>query len=93
MPEWQGKRRVEVVTAYIRPDGLPDFALNEAHVTQEEYANGVHYAMVDAILDERGFDETRSHFDEFEAPAFLFPAVRNYLEVTPGGDPELVFPF
>lgn len=78
MPEWLGKRTVVVVTACITKDGSPDFALNEIEVTQDEYDNGVHYSLTDDRLIDTGYEEPFTHFDEFEAPAFLHPAVRRH---------------
>jgi hypothetical protein len=80
MPYWQGKRSVSVVTAYMRPDGIPDFTLNEVEVTHEEHANGVHYDLVETLLGQAGYEEPLIHFDQFEAPPFLLPAVRKQLE-------------
>jgi hypothetical protein len=97
MPDWQGKRKLAVVTAYMRPDGLPDFTLNEVEVTYDEYTNGVHYNLVDTILGEGGFEEPLLHFDEFESPPFLLPAVKEYLEsrttTIPSPEPDAVYPF
>lgn len=70
------KGSVTVVSACMRPDGLPDFAITEVQVTPEEYENGVHYDLVDKALIERKFEEPFLHFDEVDAPAFLLPAVR-----------------
>jgi hypothetical protein len=80
MPQWQGKRKIAVVTAHVRSDGLPDFALNEVEVTQDEHANGVHYELVEAQLTGQCLEETMVHFDQFEAPPFLMAAVAEYLE-------------
>ena len=62
MKSWQGYRQLAVVTAYMRPDGVPDFTLTEVKVTDDEYANGVHYDLVEAQLGERGFEEPLIHF-------------------------------
>jgi hypothetical protein len=74
-----GKGTVAIVTACMRSDGLPDFALTEIQVSPEEYQNGVHYDRAEARLRERGYEEPFVHFEELEAPAFLLPAVRRYL--------------
>jgi hypothetical protein len=79
MPFWQGKRSITVVTAYMRQDGIPDFKLYEVEVSHEEYENGIHYYLAEAVLLQSGFDEPFVHFDEFEAPPFLLPAVRQHL--------------
>jgi hypothetical protein len=93
-PQWQGKRSITVVTAYIRQDGIPDFKLNEVEVTHEEYENGIHYYLAEATLLQSGFDEPFVHFDEFEAPPFLLSAVRQHLQ-TPQAEPveEEAIPF
>ena len=94
MPHWQGKRKIAVVTAYVRPDGVPDFTLTEVEVTHEEHENGLHYDLVEAQLTERGFDEPLIHFDEFEAPTFLVPAVKEHLGPAHSRlQPDEVFPF
>jgi hypothetical protein len=79
MPEWQGKRTLTVVTACMRADGLPDFALNQVEVTQKEHANGVQYDLVESLLKAGAYEEPFVHFDEDEAPCFLLPAVRQHL--------------
>jgi hypothetical protein len=95
MPQWQGKRKIAVVTAHMRPDGVPDFTLTEVEVTDDEYANGVHYDLVERQLGERGFEEPLLHFDQFEGPSFLLPAVREYLASSneTKSEPDFVFPF
>ena len=92
--QWQGKRSITVVTAYMRHDGLADFKLNEVEVTHEEYENGVHYYLAEAVLLQSGLDEPFVHFDEFEAPPFLLPAVRqhlNPLQADPVADEAIPF--
>ena len=83
MPPWQGKRRIAVVSAVMNASGVPDFALNEVEVTQEEAENGIHYYLVEAELLEAGYEEPFVHFDDSESPAFLHPAVRQYLGQRP----------
>jgi hypothetical protein len=83
MAPWIGKRTIAVVTACMAADGTPDFALNEVEVTHDEYENGIHYYLAEAELIEAGYEEPYTHFDEFEAPAFLHLAVRQYLDVPP----------
>jgi hypothetical protein len=93
-PQWHGKRSIAVVTAYMRHDGIPDFKLNEVEVTHEEYENGVHYYLAEAPLIQAGFDEPFTHFDEYEAPPFLLPAVRQHLqsqEVEPAEEEAIPF--
>jgi len=75
----EGKGKVAVVTACMRADGLPDFALTHVEVSPEEYDNGIHYYLAEAKLLERGFEEPFVHFDELEAPPFLHAAVKQYL--------------
>jgi hypothetical protein len=83
-----GKGTVAIVTACMRSDGLPDFALTEVQVSAEEYQNGVHYDRAEARLAQRGYEEPFVHFEELDAPAFLLPAVRRYLaQAAPATDP------
>jgi len=63
----------------MRSDGLPDFALNEVEVTQDEFENGVHYILAEERLSDRGYEEPYVHFEASEGPTFLLPAVRDYL--------------
>ena len=79
MSHRSGKRPITVVTACMRADGTPDFALTEVEVTTEEAENGIHYYLVEADLLEAGYEEPFVHYDEDESPAFLFPAVKQYL--------------
>src|SRR4051812_41276523 len=72
-------RPIAVVSACMRPDGFPAFALNRVEVTRDEAENGVHYDLVEAALLAAGYEEPFVHFDEIEAPAFLHPAVRHWL--------------
>ena len=79
MSNQSGKRPVVVVSACMRSDGLPDFVLTEVEVTAEQLENGIHYYQVEAELLEAGYEEPFVHFAEDEGPAFLFPAVKQYL--------------
>ncbi len=79
------KRPVTVVSACMRPDGYPDFALNQVEVDDDEYANGVHLLLAEALLAAAGFEEPYVHFPGPEAPAFLIPAVRQYLGLSMAG--------
>ncbi len=79
MPQSNGKHPVTVVTACMRADGCPDFALTRVEVTAEEAENGIHYYLAEADLLEAGYEEPFVHFDADEAPAFLLPAVEQYL--------------
>jgi hypothetical protein len=94
MPQWQGKRTIAVVSACMTGDGTPTFALNQIDVTQDEAENGIHYYLAEAELLQKGFEEPFVHFDQFEAPSFLLPAVREHLE-SPNASPQTtpVFPF
>ena len=76
MTEWQGKRSIAVVSACMTSNGSPTFVLNEVEVTYDEALNGVHYYLAEAELLTGGYEEPFAHFDEFEAPPFLHPAVR-----------------
>ena len=64
----------------MRVDGTPTFALTDVAVPPEEAENGVHYYLADLQLQALGFEEPYVHFDRSESPAFLFPAVRQFLE-------------
>ncbi len=75
------KRKIAIVSACMRRDGTPAFALNEVAVTADEQENGIHYYLAEAQLLEDGFEEPFVHFDENEAPAFLHAAVRQHLGV------------
>ena len=91
---WSGQRTIAIVSACMKQDGTPAFALNEVSVTKEQAENGIHYYLAEASLLQDGFDEPFVHFDEFEAPAFLLPAVRQHLQ-TPQVEPveEEAIPF
>ncbi len=79
-----GKQRITVVTACLNASGMPDFAMNVAEVTAEEYENGIHLYFVEADLLEAGYEEPFVHFSDREAPAFLVPAVKEYLGAPAG---------
>lgn len=79
MSNRSGTNSVAVVSACMRSDGLPDFAITEVEVTAEQAENGIHYSLVEAELLEAGFEEPFVHFAEEESPAFLFSAVKQYL--------------
>ena len=79
MESWPGKRSIAVVTACLSADGTPDFALTEVEVSYDEYQNGVACDLVGDRLAGAGYEEPYLHFDALEAPAFLHPAVRDYL--------------
>src|SRR5579859_6577325 len=79
MTAWQGQRSITVVTACMCASGDPDFALTVVEVTHEEYENGVHYDLVEERLQDGHYDEPYVHFDQFEAPPFLIPAVQKFL--------------
>jgi hypothetical protein len=72
---------ITVVTACRNAAGSPDFALTEVQVTPAEYANGVHYELVEERLAEAGYEKPWVHFDDREAPGFLIPAVKQYLNL------------
>jgi len=75
MPLWTGARAIAVVTASTNAAELPDFALTAVDVTHEEYQDVVHNNRVAARLTEAGYAAPFVHFDEGDAPAFLFPTV------------------
>ena len=76
-------RPIAIITACMRPDGLPTFARTEVEVTDDQAENGIHYYLAEAELLQQGFEEPMVHFSEEEAPAFLFPAVQESLAVAP----------
>ncbi|OAI47276.1 hypothetical protein AYO44_09855 [Planctomycetaceae bacterium SCGC AG-212-F19] len=79
MPEWQGNRLITVVSACMAADGTPTFALNEVEVRFDEYEKGVHYDLVEELLQVARYEEPYVHFDENEAPHFLIAAVTELL--------------
>lgn len=74
-----GKNTVAIVTACMNANGTPTFVLNEVDASQEEIDNGIHYYLAEAQLMEEGYEEPYVHFDEHEAPRFLHPIVREYI--------------
>jgi hypothetical protein len=80
----EGDRRpVTVISACMRPDGLPDFVITQVEVTHEQAENGLHLYFAEAELLRAGYEEPFVHFPSGEAPAFLLPAVRAYLAAQP----------
>ena len=77
------QRLIAIVSACMRRDGTPAFALTEVIVNDEEADNGVHYFLVEDELTKQGFEEPFVHFSERESPAFLHPAVRKLLDLPP----------
>ena len=77
------KCRIDIVSACMRKDGLPCFALNHVEVTPQEAENGIQYYLAEADLLEAGYEEPFVHFPLEEAPSFLHPAVRQYLGLPP----------
>jgi hypothetical protein len=67
----------------MRADGTPTFVQTNVEVSDEQADNGVHYYLAEADLIEQGYEEPMVHFAESEAPSFLFPAVEQFLRVTP----------
>lgn len=80
------QRPMAIVSACLRADGLPTFALTEVVVTPEEIENGVHYYLAEIELLKRGYEEPYVHFDSGEAPPFLHDAVRQFLSLSPPAD-------
>jgi hypothetical protein len=85
MPAWTGQRSITVISACMTVAGLPTFAINEVAVTHEEYENGVHYSLAEGKLMEAGYEEPIVHFDLYEAPPFLIPAVKAHLSAEANG--------
>ena len=79
----QDQRTIAVVSACMRSDGLPAFAMTEVVVTEDEAENGVHFYLVEAELLKSGYEEPFVHFAERESPAFLHDAVRHHLDLPP----------
>jgi len=83
MPVSPEKHTIAIVSACMRVDGTPHLALTEVNVTQEEAENGIHYYLAEAELLDAGFEEPFVHFGPEEAPAFLHPAVRLHIGLSP----------
>lgn len=82
MSAWSDKHTTAIVSACMRVDGTPHLAITEVAVTQEEIENGIHYYLAEAELLDAGYEEPMVHFAQDESPAFLHPAVREYLELS-----------
>jgi hypothetical protein len=67
-----------IVSACINGAGQPDFALSIVTVRPDDPC-GVDYDALEDDLRERGYECPFVHFDETDAPAFLIPAVKQYL--------------
>ena len=76
---WTGKRKVAIVTACMNADETPALVMNEVLATESEVENGIHFYWAEAELLEAGYEEPWIHFDEFESPPFLHPALRRHL--------------
>ena len=85
------QRSIAVVSACMRGDGKPTFALTEVVVNDEEAENGVHYFLVEAELLKRGLEEPFVHFGPDEAPAFLHDAVRQLLDLPPAITEPIIY--
>lgn len=85
MPADEDKRSIVIVTACMNANGTPTFALTTVEATQEQIEDGIHYYLAEAELLEAGYEEPFVHFDSTESPAFLHPAVRQYLGLSPSG--------
>jgi hypothetical protein len=88
MPDSAEKRRVILVSACMRSNGLPAFSLHEVEVTPEEFANGVQYDLAEQQLLADGFEEPFVHFTDSEGPSFLVPAVQQHLGLPPDSDDQ-----
>jgi hypothetical protein len=71
---------ITVVTACLNAAGQSDFALMTVEATQDQIDDGDHFSAVESQLADRGYGGPFVHFDEDDAPDFLLPAVRQYLE-------------
>jgi hypothetical protein len=88
MNQLNGKRPVVIISACMRPEGLPDFAVTQVEISQEEYENGVHYHLTDQSLMQRGYEEPFVHFADQEAPSFLRKAILKHLVPHTNGAPQ-----
>jgi hypothetical protein len=88
MKRWTGRKPVAIVTACRAADGNPDFALTAVMVTYPEFSAGCHYNRAEEQLHQAGFQPPFIHYDREDAPAFLFPAVKEYLGSAPGKAPQ-----
>ena len=86
LPQFRIIDKVTVISACMRVDGLPDFAVTEVEVSVDEYENGAHYDLTDRSLADRGFEEPYVHFDNREAPPFLHRGVREHLSLETNGN-------
>ena len=75
VPPWEGMRPVTIISDCMRPDGTPCFVRNEVEVTADDRAEGIHYLHAEARLVREGYEDPWGHFDQWEAPFFLIPAV------------------
>ena len=76
VPPWEGTRPVTIISTCMRPEGTPCFVRNEVEVTADERANGIHYLQAEARLVREGYEEPWVHFDQWKAPFFLIPALK-----------------
>jgi hypothetical protein len=77
-----GKRSVTIASACMTSQGSPTFVLQDVQVTEEEYENGIHYAMAEDWLTDAGYEEPFVHFSDAEAPAFLIDALKQQVAQT-----------
>jgi hypothetical protein len=77
-----GKRSVTIASACMTSQGSPTFVLQDVEVTEEEYENGIHYAMAEDWLTDSGYEEPFVHFADSEAPAFLIDALKQQVAQT-----------
>lgn len=84
MRPWKGLKNITIVSACHNANGSPDFAITTVACTHEQVELGQHYDLAEDELGFRGYDMPFVHFDPWEIPKFLLPAVRRYLK---GGKP------
>ena len=70
------RRWTRVVSACINAAGRPDFALSTLPA-----ATAGDYEAIEEQLRQRGYECPFVHFDENEAPPYLFPAVESYFQI------------
>lgn len=79
MAQEENVRTITIVTACMKRDGNPTFALTTVEATAEQIEEGIHYYFAEAELLDEGYEEPFVHFDDSESPAFLHPAVQKFL--------------
>jgi len=74
-------RKVKIVAACHDASGIPDFAMVEVEVDEEDMTVGRHYDEALNELYDMDYIDPIVLFDADDAPKFLFPEVEKYLGV------------